>query len=123
MAFKTAARIGMNEAGAVCGPVLVEPICEVHIAVPSEFTPKAQRLVTGRRGGQVLGFDARPGWNGWDIVSAYIPQAEMGDVVVELRSLTMGVGSFTWAFHHLQELVGRDADKVVEARKQTKAPA
>lgn len=123
MAFKTAARIGMTEAGAVCHPVLLEPICEVHIAVPSEFTPKAQRLVTGRRGGQVLGFDARPGWNGWDIVSAYIPQAEMGDVVVELRSLTMGVGSFTWAFHHLQELIGRDADKVVEARKATKAPA
>ncbi len=123
MAFKTAARIGMTEAGAVCHPVLLEPICEVHIAVPSEFTPKAQRLVTGRRGGQVLGFDARPGWTGWDIVSAYIPQAEMGDVVVELRSLTMGVGSFTWAFHHLQELIGRDADKVVEARKQTKAPA
>ena len=123
MAFKTAARIGMTEAAPVCHPVLLEPICEVHIAVPSEFTPKAQRLVTGRRGGQVLGFDARPGWIGWDVVSAYIPQAEMSDVVVELRSLTMGVGSFTWAFHHLQELIGRDADKVVEARKQTKATA
>ena len=123
MAFKMAARIGMNEAAPVCHPVLLEPICEVHIAVPSEFTPKAQRLVTGRRGGQVLGFDARPGWIGWDVVSAYIPQAEMGDVVVELRSLTMGVGSFTWAFHHLQELIGRDADRVVEARKQAKAPA
>jgi elongation factor G len=47
----------------------------------------------------------------------------MGDVVVELRSLTMGVGSFTWAFHHLQELIGRDADKVVEARKQSKTTA
>lgn len=123
MAFKTAARIGMNEAGAVCHPVLLEPICEVHLCVPSEYTPKAQRLVTGRRGGQVLGFDARPGWIGWDVVSAYIPQAEMSDVVVELRSLTMGVGSFTWAFHHLQELVGRDADKVVEARKASKTTA
>ena len=123
MAFKTAARIGMSEGAPLCHPVLLEPISEVHIAVPSEFTPKAQRLVTGRRGGQVLGFDARPGWTGWDVVSAYIPQAEMSDVIVELRSLTMGVGSFTWAFHHLQELVGRDADKVVEARKATKAPA
>ncbi len=123
MAFKTAARVGMNEAAPVCHSVLLEPISEVHIAVPSEFTPKAQRLVTGRRGGQVLGFDARSGWNGWDVVAAYIPQAEMSDVIIELRSLTMGVGSFTWAFHHLQELVGRDADKVVEARKQTKAPA
>ncbi|MFZ4514539.1 MAG: elongation factor G, partial [Geothrix sp.] len=113
MAFKTAARVGMSEGAPLCHPVLLEPICEVHICVPSEFTPKAQRLVTGRRGGQVLGFDAREGWTGWDVVSAYIPQAEMSDVIVELRSLTMGVGSFTWAFHHLQELVGRDADKVV----------
>ena len=121
MAFNTAARVGMSEGAPLCHPVLLEPICEVHIAVPSEFTPKAQRLVTGRRGGQVLGFDARDGWTGWDVVSAYIPQAEMSDVIVELRSLTMGVGSFTWAFHHLQELVGRDADKVVEARKQPKA--
>ena len=121
MAFKTAARVGMSEGAPLCHPVLLEPICEVHIAVPSEFTPKAQRLVTGRRGGQVLGFDAREGWTAWDVVSAYIPQAEMSDVIVELRSLTMGVGSFTWAFHHLQELVGRDADKVVEARKQPKA--
>jgi len=47
----------------------------------------------------------------------------MSDGVVDYRSLTMGVGSFTWSFHHLQELVGRDADKVVEARKQTKALA
>ena len=123
MAFKTAARIAMTEGAPQCHPVLLEPITEVQISVPSEFTSKAQRLVTGRRGGQVLGFDAKPGWNGWDVVSAYIPQAEMGDVIVELRSLTMGVGSFTWAFHHLQELVGRDADKVVEARKQAKTTA
>ncbi len=123
MAFKTAARIGMSEGAPLCNPVLLEPICEVHISVPSEYTPKAQRLVTGRRGGQVLGFDAKDGWSGWDVVSAYIPQAEMGDVIVELRSLTMGVGSFTWAFHHLQELIGRDADKVVEARKAPKTTA
>lgn len=121
MAFKTAARIAMTEGAPLCHPVLLEPITEVQISVPSEFTSKAQRLVTGRRGGQVLGFDAKPGWKGWDVVSAYIPQAEMGDVIVELRSLTMGVGSFTWSFHHLQELVGRDADKVVEARKAAKA--
>jgi len=52
------------------------------------------------------------------VVNAYLPQSEMQNVIVELRSQTMGVGSFTWAFHHLQELEGRDADKVVEARKK-----
>ena len=118
MAFKTAARIGMQEGLPQCNPVLLEPILEIHISVPSEHTAKAQRMVTGHRGGQILGYDAKPGWPGWDVVNAYLPQSEMQDVIVELRSQTMGVGSFTWAFHHLQELEGRDADKVVEARKK-----
>jgi elongation factor G len=118
MAFKTAARIGMQEGLPQCNPVLLEPILEIHISVPSEHTAKAQRMVTGHRGGQILGYDAKPGWPGWDVVNAYLPQSEMQNVIVELRSQTMGVGSFTWAFHHLQELEGRDAEKVVEARKK-----
>ncbi len=118
MAFKTAARIGMQEGLVKCNPVLLEPILELELSVPSEFTPKAQRLITGHRAGQVLGFDSKPGWSGWDVVKAYLPQSEMNNVIVELRSQTMGVGSFTWKFHHLQELEGRDADKIVEARKK-----
>ncbi|MBC7907204.1 MAG: elongation factor G, partial [Rhodospirillaceae bacterium] len=92
------------------------PILHVEVSVPSDFTPKAQRIISGRRG-QILGFDAKDGWPGWDTVSAYLPQAEMGDLIVELRSLTMGVGTFSWKFDHLQELSGRSADKVVEDRK------
>lgn len=116
MAFKTAARLGMTEGLPQCEPILLEPILRVEVSVPSEYTPKAQRIISGRRG-QILGFDAKPGWPGWDAVSAYLPQAEMGDLIVELRSLTMGVGTFLWAFDHLQELTGRPADKVVEQRK------
>ncbi|MBI5163164.1 MAG: elongation factor G [Magnetospirillum sp.] len=116
MAFKTAARIAMTEGLPKCEPVLLEPILKVEISVPSEATAKAQRIVTGRRG-QILGYDAKPGWPGWDTVAAYLPQAEMSDLIVELRSLTMGVGTFSWAFDHLQELTGRTADKVVETRK------
>lgn len=116
MAFKTAARLGMSEGLPQCEPMLLEPILRVEVSVPSDYTSKAQRIISGRRG-QILGYDARPGWPGWDAVSAYLPQAEMGDLIVELRSLTMGVGTFLWAFDHLQELTGRPADKVVEERK------
>ncbi len=116
MAFKTAARIAMTEGMPKCDPVLLEPILAVEIAVPAEFTPKAQRIISGRRG-QILGYEAKDGWRGWDIVSAYLPQAEMSDLIVELRSLTMGVGTFSWRFDHLQEIVGRGAEKVVEERK------
>ena len=120
MAFKTAARIAMTEGMPQCDPVLLEPILLVEISVPNDFTAKAQRIVSGRRG-QILGFDAKDGWQGWDTVSAYLPQAEMDDLIVELRSLTMGVGTFSWTFDHLQELTGRVAEKVVELRKEALA--
>ncbi len=120
MAFKTAARIAMSEGMPKCEPVLLEPIAAVEIAVPSEFTSKAQRVITGRRG-QILGYDAKDGWNGWDQVNAYIPQSEMHDLIIELRSLTMGVGTFGWKFDHLQELTGRLADQVVSHRKEMAA--
>lgn len=120
MAFKTAARIAMAEGMPQCDPVLLEPILAVEISVPSDFTSKAQRIITGRRG-QILGFDAKENWAGWDQVSAYLPQADMGDLIVELRSLTMGVGTFGWRFDHLQELSGRAATQVVDARKEALA--
>lgn len=116
MAFKTVARQAMQEAFPKCEPVLLEPILTVAIAIPSEFTAKVQRLVTGRRG-QLLGYDARPGWPGWDEVKAHMPQSEIFDLIVELRSLTLGVGTFTYAFDRLQELTGKLADKAVETRK------
>ncbi|GIK99227.1 MAG: elongation factor G [Alphaproteobacteria bacterium] len=115
MAFKTAARMAMQEAMPKCDPVLLEPIFLVQVAVPTEFTAKVHGLVSGRRG-QILGFDAKDGWDGWDEVSVYLPQSELHDLIIELRSLTMGVGTFAWKFDHLQELSGRLADKVVESR-------
>ena len=74
-----------------------------------------QRLVSGRRG-QILGYDAKPDWPGWDIVNAHLPQSELHDLIVELRSLTMGVGSFAHRFDHMQELQGRPAEKVLASR-------
>ncbi|MDK9721812.1 MAG: elongation factor G [Rhodospirillales bacterium] len=116
MAFKTAGALAMREGLPQCEPVLLEPVLAVEIAIPSEHTSKAQRLVSSRRG-QILGYDGKDGWKGWDVVSALLPQAEMHDLIIELRSLTMGVGTFAWRFDHLQELVGRPAEKVVEDRK------
>ncbi|MCB9946452.1 MAG: elongation factor G [Rhodospirillaceae bacterium] len=120
MAFRTCGRQAMQEAMPKCGPVLLEPILQVVIAVPNEFTPKVQRVLSSRRG-QILGFDARPGWTGWDEVKAYVPQAEMHDLIVELRSLSLGLASYTCTFDHLQELSGRLADKVIEMRQETAA--
>jgi len=112
MAFRKAGIAAMKEGMPNCNPVLLEPICEVTISVPSEYTSKAQGTITRRRG-QILGFDAKEGWPNWDEVKAYLPQSEMRDLIVELRSLTQGVGTFDWTFDHLNELSGRLADEIV----------
>jgi elongation factor G len=111
MAFKTAGALAMREAMPKCDPVLLEPVCKVSIAVPNEFTSKVQRLISSRRG-QILGYDARANWEGWDEVSAFLPQSEMHDLIVELRSATMGVGTFEWTFDHLAELTGKLAERI-----------
>jgi elongation factor G len=111
-AFKQAARLAMQEGMSKGEPQLLEPIVAISISVPSEFTSKVLRLVSGRRG-QVLGYDAKPNWRGWDEVIAQIPQAEMHDIIVELRSLTMGVGSFRWQFDHLQEVPEKVMERVL----------
>jgi elongation factor G len=122
MSFKQAARVAMVEAMPKCDPVLLEPILKVTIAAPSDATSRIQRLVSGRRG-QLLGFDARPGWPGWDEVVALMPEAEIGDLIIEIRSATQGVGTYRFEFDHLQELAGRAAEKVVEDGKRRVAAA
>jgi len=114
-AFKTAGRIAIQEALPNAKPVLLEPIVHITVYTPDSATAAVQRLLSGRRG-QILGYDAREGWPGWDQVEAHMPQAEIRDMIVELRSLTMGVGSFEWRFDHLQELTGRLADEIVRSR-------
>ncbi|HJM51552.1 MAG TPA: elongation factor G [Alphaproteobacteria bacterium] len=114
LAFKTAGRMAMSEGLPKCDPVLLEPILQVDIYVPNEATPKANALVSSRRG-QIMGFDAREGWLGWDVVQAQLPQSEIHDLIIELRSISSGVGSYGWKYHHLQELSGSLADKVIAA--------
>ncbi|MBW4525952.1 MAG: elongation factor G [Phormidium tanganyikae FI6-MK23] len=111
-AFRQAARIAMQEGMAKCESVLLEPIVQVTVSVPSDFTSKVLRLSSGRRG-QVLGYDAKSGWMGWDDVIVLLPQAEMHDLIVELRSQTMGVGFFQCEFDHLQEVPDKLAERLL----------
>ena len=114
-AFKTVGRLAMQEGMPNCDPVLLEPIYEVTITVPNEFTNKVHSLVSGRRG-QILGFEVQAGWKGWDALKCHLPEAELQDLIIELRSLTVGVGSFDWRFDHLQELTGKLAEQVIAQR-------
>jgi elongation factor G len=120
MAFKLAARLAMSEGLQQCSPVLLEPISHVNIHVPSEATSRVNQIVTGHRG-QLLGFDARENWMGWDTIEAHLPESEIGNLIIELRSATAGVGTFTFKHDHMVELTGRTADQVLAARKAAAA--
>jgi elongation factor G len=116
MAFQQAARLAMKEGLAACSPVLLEPVMKVTVNTPSEATAKVTAMVPQRRG-QILGFNPRADWPGWDQVEAMIPAAEIGDLIIELRSATAGVASYTSVFDHMAELTGRLADEVLQKRQ------
>ncbi len=111
-AFKQAARLAMQTGIPQGEPILLEPILHVEVTTPSDFTSKALQLLSGKRG-QILGYEGRNDWQGWDNISAYLPQAEMHNLIVELRSLTLGVGSFHWNYDHLQEVPEKLSDRIV----------
>ena len=115
-AFRTAARIGMSEGLPQCQPVLLEPIHVVEIVCPTDATAKINAILSGRRG-QILGFDTREGWPGWDRVRAMMPEAEIGELIVELRSATAGAGSFTRQFDRMAEVTGRAAEQIIAAHR------
>ena len=113
MAFKTAGRMAMADALPGCEPVLLEPIEHVRVMAPSNHMAKINGMITSRRG-QIMGFDARDGWPGWDIIDAQMPASEMQDLIIELRSVTQGTGTFEHEFDHLNELGGKLKAKVLE---------
>ncbi|AUC94973.1 MULTISPECIES: elongation factor G [Bradyrhizobium] len=116
LAFRTAARIGVSEGLPQCQPVLLEPIHLVEIVCPTEATAKINAILSARRG-QILGFDTREGWSGWDCVRATMPESEIGDLIVELRSATAGAGTFTRQFDRMAEVTGRAADQIIAAHR------
>ena len=111
-AFKQAARIAMQEGLPQCDPVLLEPVDAVEISVPTSFTANVLKLISTHRG-QILGYEGKAGWQGWDVVAAYIPEAEMQKLILELRSLSMGVGTFNWQYDHLNPVPDELRDRIL----------
>ncbi|MFW6027434.1 MAG: elongation factor G, partial [bacterium] len=119
-AFKVAGRQAMNEALPECEPMLLEPIFRTTIHVPSAFTAKIHGIVSSQRG-QIMGFDTRPGWRGWDQMTALMPETAFRNLIIDLRSASQGVASYMAEFDHYQELHGKDAEAVVNARRESAA--
>ncbi len=117
IAFKMATAQALKEGLPQCHPVLLEPILTVNISVPSDYTSKVLQIISGKRG-QILGYDGRKNWRGWDQVQAHIPQAEIHDLIIDLRSSTQGVGFFDCQHDHFQQVPEKVAESVVAKRQQ-----
>ncbi len=120
MAFQLAGTLAMREGMPQCGPVLLEPIMKVSIHAPSDAIASITTMVPQRRG-QLLGFEPREGWSGWDTVQALIPKSTLSDMIIELRSSTAGVATYTAEFDHLERLDAKLADQIVNARIESLA--
>lgn len=116
MAFRIAGRGAVAQALAEAVPVLLQPMHLVTFAVPAVFTGGLGAVVAALRG-HVLGFDRDPGAKGWDLFRAILPEAALDDLAAQIRSVTQGVGRFTAAFDHFEEVYGREADRIAEARR------
>lgn len=120
IAFRTAGRLAVSQALQQCNPVLLEPVHTVTIHTPSDQMARITALIPMRRG-QILGFEPRDGWLGWDSIRAYIPEDEMHDLIIEIRSATQGLGELEFAFDHMAEVTGKAASKAIDARQGVSA--
>jgi elongation factor G len=120
IAFRTAGRLAVQQALPECKPVLLEPVHMVTIHTPSDQMARITALIPMRRG-QILGFEPRDNWLGWDSIRAYIPEDELHDLIIEIRSATQGLGELEFAFDHMAEVTGKVADRVVESRQGVSA--
>ena len=113
-AFKTAGAIGFKAAMAEARPVLLEPVMDVEITVPDEFTGDVMGDLNTRRA-RVQGMNPL---GGSTAVAAQVPQAEMLRYSTELRSLTQGRGTYTMSFSHYEEVPAHTAQQIIAQRQK-----
>ena len=113
-AFKTAGSIGFKAAMQEARPVLLEPIMDVEVTVPDEFTGDVMSDLNTRRA-RVQGMNPLGGSTS---IQAQVPQAEMLKYATELRSLTQGRGSYTMSFSHYEEVPAHLSQQIADKRKK-----
>ncbi|MFK5952613.1 MAG: elongation factor G [Desulfobacterium sp.] len=110
MAFKMAGSMAFRKAAEQAKSVLLEPIMNVSILVPDEFTGDIMGDLNSRRG-RVLGMDTE---GEKQVINANVPMAEFLRYAPDLRSMTGGRGTFTMKFGHYDEVPGELSQKVIE---------
>jgi elongation factor G len=111
MAFKIAGSLGMKAAVSKAGPVLLEPVMRVEIAVPAENVGDVMGDLNSRRG-HPLGMEARAGM---EVIRAEVPMAEMLSYAPDLRAMTGGRGEYTMELDHYAQVPAHLAEKAAAA--------
>lgn len=113
MAFKMASTIAFKDGFMKATPVLLEPIASVKVVVPDKFTGDVMGDLNKRRG-RVLGMNSVHG--GKQEIVADVPMSEMFGYNTDLRSMTGGIGEFSYEFSRYEQAPGDVQKKEVEAR-------
>lgn len=113
MAFKIAGLMAFKEGFMEAKPVLLEPICNVEVLVPDDFTGDVMGDLSSRRG-KIAGMD--PDGKSQRIRAA-VPQAELYQYSVDLRSMTQGQGVYSLDFSRYEEVPHEIAQKIIEQAK------
>ncbi|TAF72286.1 MAG: elongation factor G [Bacteroidetes bacterium] len=117
LSFELAAKIGFKEAGRNAGAQLLEPIMNVDVATPDDYTGP----VTGdlnRRRGLMKGMDSKPGYT---IIRASVPLSELFGYITDLRTITSGRASASLTFSHYDPIPGNLAESVIAKSKSGNA--
>lgn len=120
MSFRLAAKGALRAAMEKAGPVLLEPIMNLHVFANSEHVGDILSDLSSRRG-RVLGQSSLGG--GIEQIDAQVPQAELLRYSIDLRSITSGTASFEMEFDHYSPVTGKIADGIVNQAKELAAAA
>jgi elongation factor G len=113
-AFKMAGSIGFKEAAAEARPSLLEPVFEVEVTVPEEYTGDIMGDLNSRRA-HVHGMQPA---GGLTTITASVPYAEMLRYATDLRSMTQGRGTHSMKFSHYQEVPANLQQQIIEKHKK-----
>ncbi|MEE8174540.1 MAG: elongation factor G, partial [Dehalococcoidia bacterium] len=117
IAFKIAGAQALKKGLAQAQPVLLEPIMDITITVPRDFTGDTIGDLNTKRA-KVQGMNPEDGIN---VIEAQVPLAESLRYATDLRSITQGRGSFTMQFSHYEEVPAHLTQKIIAQRQADKA--
>jgi elongation factor G len=113
-AFKTASRVAFKTAFLQARPVLLEPIVNLEVTLPSKYTGAILGDLNTKRA-RIENQDSLPG--DLAVIMAKAPLAEVTRYAAQLGSITQGQGSYTMEFSHYDQVPGNVQQQIVSKAK------